>query len=147
MACGYKFERSRWAHPPMCPFSSLKNALLATAAMALASCSTMSSIKSSTSAGLGKMGAGFGKMGEGVSKGFGKVAELSTAPFKPGVPVVDAREEELQERPLGHEQAVAYQKRRRRGFWIFGGPIDFVEPTLPSDPSSMDAGLLPPKVD
>lgn len=88
-------------------------------------------------------------VGSGIGTGFEKVSSLAAAPFQPGVPVVEAREEALREMPLGRDQALAYQaeQRRRRSFWIFGGPVDFQEPTLPEGDTLADGGLLPPKID
>ncbi|BCX50409.1 hypothetical protein HAHE_43170 [Haloferula helveola] len=107
----------------------------------LSSCGTMNTIKDGTVAG-------FSKVGEGMSNGFDKVAEVTTSPFRPGVPVVEARQDEWEELQSGHDRALAYQaeQRRRRGFWIFGGSVDFEEPELPdSGGGVMDTGLLPPK--
>lgn len=132
-------------------------AFLAFGTVALTSCGTMDSLKTGTMSGVSKVGSGFsqmgqsvgsgfGKMGESVGEGFGKVAEVTTSPFKPGLPVVEAREADLKEMPSGHDRAIAYQaeQRRRRGWWIFGGAVDFEEPTLPDDPMNAEAGLLPP---
>ncbi|MEM1085512.1 MAG: hypothetical protein AAGI48_15475 [Verrucomicrobiota bacterium] len=107
----------------------------------------MSSIKTTTTSGVSKMGAGIGsgvsKMGEGIGNGFGKVADLTTSPFRPAVPVVEAREDDLKELESGEDKALAYQ--RNNGFWsFFGGPVDFEEPTLPDDGGAIDGGLLPP---
>lgn len=117
--------------------------LLATLPLVLvaASCGPMSSLKDNTLAGVDKMG-------EGIDKGFGAMANLATAPFKPGVPVVEARENEWKQQQSGQEQALAFQEkqRQRRSFWNFGGAIDFEEPELPeigSEPAT--ASLLPPK--
>ncbi len=111
--------------------------------LALSSCGTMTAIKDGTVAGVGKMG-------EGIGNGFDKVAGIATSPFKPGVPVVEARQDEWKELQSGHERALAYQEkqRRRRSFWIFGPPVDFEEPELPDLEDGggvMDNGLLPPK--
>lgn len=119
----------------------------------LSSCGTVDTIKdgavsgvSSVGSGFNKMGAGFARAGQTVGSGFGAVADAATSPFKPGLPVVEAREEDLRKIPSGHEQALAYQKeqQRRRGWWIFGGPVDFEEPSLPDSPVNAEAGLLPP---
>ncbi len=92
--------------------------------------------------------AGVSRMGEGIGSGFGKVTDLATSPFKPGVPVVEARQDEWKELPSGHERALAYQeKQRQRRFWIFGPPVDFEEPELPDDVGSTEISLLPEKVD
>ena len=101
---------------------------------------------SKVGSGFSKVGSGFSKVGGSVGDGFGKVADVATSPFKPGLPVVEARESDLKEMPSGQEQALAYQQeqQRRRGWWIFGGAVDFEEPTLPDSPVNADAGLLPP---
>lgn len=62
-----------------------------------------------------------------------------------GPKVVEVREQDLQEMPTGHDLAQAHEKRRS-GFWIFGGPIDFVEPTLPEAGAELDGSLLPPRM-
>ncbi len=88
---------------------------------------------------------GFGKVGQG----FNKLAEATTSPFQPRVPIVEAREDALRDVPLGHEQALAYQQTRkqRRNFWISGPPADFKEPELPDQGGIADNGLLPPKLE
>ena len=64
----------------------------------------------------------------------------------PSVQVVKVREKDLKELPTGHERALAFENQRKRGFWIFGGPVDFREPTLPEPGSTLDGSLLPPRV-
>ena len=63
----------------------------------------------------------------------------------PRVPVVKVRDKDLKELPTGHERALAFESRRKGGFWIFGGPVDFKEPTLPESGSELDGSLLPPR--
>jgi hypothetical protein len=77
--------------------------------------------------------------------GVGKVTDLAKSPFKPGVPVVEAREDDWKELPSGRDRAMAYQRERR--FWLFGPPADFEEPELPelADESANSLLLLPPK--
>lgn len=113
------------------------------ASLAIASCGSMQGIKTSTTAGMSKVGEGFGKVGSGIGSGFGKVADLTMSPFRPGVPVVEARQGALKELPSGHDQAIAYQQKQNN-FWSFLGPINFKEPALPEDGGAMDGGLLPP---
>jgi phage-related protein len=133
---------------------SISTATIAT--FALCSCGTMKAIKSgavssvskvgdSVGSSVSKVGSGFSKVGDSVGNGFGKIADAATSPFKPGLPVVEARESDLKKMPSGHEQALAYQKeqQRRRGWWIFGGDVDFEEPSLPDLPMNAEAGLLP----
>lgn len=74
--------------------------------------------------------------------------DMSLANLMPGkrIKVVEVREKDLQDMPTGTELAKAYQKERRGGFWIFGGPVDFKEPTLPEPGSELDGSLLPPRM-
>jgi hypothetical protein len=78
-----------------------------------------------------------------------KVSELSTMAVErikpPGVKVVEVREKDLKPLPTGRERALAYENTRKRGFWFFGGPVDFKEPNLPDPGGEMDGSLLPPK--
>jgi hypothetical protein len=77
-----------------------------------------------------------------------KLPEMSLPDFMPGdrVKVVEVREKDLRELPTGQEKALAYQRERKRGFWIFGGPVDFKEPDLPLPGSEVDGSLLPPRM-
>ncbi|RPJ34679.1 MAG: hypothetical protein EHM17_05720 [Verrucomicrobiaceae bacterium] len=80
-----------------------------------------------------------------------KLPDLSDTPIArilPGqrIKVVEVREKDLKDLPSGQERAMAYRKQRRTGFWIFGGPVDFVEPTLPEAGSDLDGSLLPPRM-
>jgi hypothetical protein len=122
----------------------LNGATLLLSAALFASCGSVETIKTSTASGVSKVGEGFGKVGNGIGSGFGKVADLTMSPFRPGVPVVEAREKELKELPSGQEQAIAYQQKQNQGFWSFLGPLNFKEPALPGDGGAMDGGLLPP---
>ena len=63
-----------------------------------------------------------------------------------GLKVVEVREKDLKDMPTGRERAIAYRNERKRGFWIFGGPVDFEEPELPEDDSGIDGSLLPPRM-
>jgi hypothetical protein len=79
-----------------------------------------------------------------------KVAQLSTMAVDkinpPSVKVVEVREKDLKKLPTGQERALAYENTRKRGFWFFGGPVDFKEPSLPEPGGGeMDGSLLPPK--
>ena len=82
-----------------------------------------------------------------ASKLAGNLVETPIARLMPagGLKVVEVREKDLKELPSGHERALAYRNEKRRGFWIFGGPVDFQEPALPDPGSEMDGSLLPPK--
>jgi hypothetical protein len=74
------------------------------------------------------------------------MTENSLAGILPArVKVVEVRENELKKLPTGQEQALAFEKSRKRSFWGFGGPIDFQEPSLPQVGTEMDGSLLPPK--
>lgn len=72
----------------------------------------------------------------------------------PKIHVVEVREHQLKDMPSGHEKALAFENTKKRGFWFFKGPVDFVEPTLPEPPpdepvegvENIDI-LLPPNVD
>jgi hypothetical protein len=61
------------------------------------------------------------------------------------IKVVEVREKDLKVQPTGEEQALAYEKTRKRGFWFFGGPVDFQETSLPQPGGGMENSLLPPK--
>ena len=62
------------------------------------------------------------------------------------VDVVEVREKELKEMPLGKERALAFEEKRKRSFWSFMLPSDFEEPTLPNvSEEGIDGSLLPPK--
>jgi hypothetical protein len=60
--------------------------------------------------------------------------------------IVEVREEDLKKLPTGHERALAFEGERKRGFHFFGGPVDFIEPELPTAGAEMDGSLLPPPV-
>lgn len=77
-----------------------------------------------------------------------KISNFSLAGLLPGprVAVVTVRAKDLKPLPTGHERALAYQSEHQRGFWFFGGPVDFKEPTLPEPGSELDGSLLPPRI-
>ncbi len=83
-----------------------------------------------------------------------KISSFSLVGLLPGpkIKIVEVREKDLKELPTGHERALAFQNSqnsqntKRSRFWIFGGPVDFKEPTLPADGCETDGTLLPPKV-
>jgi hypothetical protein len=91
--------------------------------------------------------AGAHKVGGGIGSGFSKLTELASSPFRPGVPVVEPRQNEWEKLPSGHERALAYQEQQRqRRFWLFGPPVDFEEPELPDiGGGAATSSLLPPK--
>lgn len=94
--------------------------------LGLASCGTMKSIQTSTA-----------KM----------VAKLPALPrpqiFGDRPKVVEVREKDLKKMPLGHEQALAFQKTGGFNFWPRGN-VKFEPGPLPEPGSEMDGSLLPP---
>ena len=80
---------------------------------------------------------------------FAKLPDIDDTPLAKilpgrGIRVVEVREKDLEDLPTGKERAIAY-RQKRSNFWIFGGPVDFVEPELPELGADMDGGLLPPR--
>lgn len=80
-----------------------------------------------------------------------KVPDLADTPLARlmpagGLKIVEPREEALENMPSGHDRALAYRNDKRRGFWFFGGPVDFEEPPLPAPGSELDGSLLPPRI-
>lgn len=62
------------------------------------------------------------------------------------VGVVEVREKELKEMPLGKERAIAFEQKRQRNLWSFITPANFREPLLPDiGPAELDGALLPPR--
>lgn len=112
--------------------------LLLAGCLALASCGSMKSLKQGTTAGVSKLS---------------KFSFSNLVPAQVGI--VEVREKDLQEYPLGPERALAYaakrdaaRQRQSGGFWnFFKGPVDFHEPSLPSDSTPLDGSLLPPKTE
>lgn len=87
---------------------------------------------------------------QATTAGVSRVSTFSITDLMPSrVKVVEVREKDLREMPLGKERALAYEAKKQsiasRGFWFFKGQVDFKEPTLPSDSGSMDGSLLPPR--
>lgn len=82
-----------------------------------------------------------------------KLSKFSVTDLMPArVGVVEVREKDLKDLPLGKERALAYEAKKQSlashqsgGFWFFKGPVDFKEPTLPSEAGAMDGSLLPPR--
>jgi hypothetical protein len=74
--------------------------------------------------------------------------ELAVNKIRPsGIKVVEVREKDLEKLPTGHDRAIAFQNTKKKSFWLFDGPVDFIEPELPM-PSPGDEEveiLLPPK--
>jgi hypothetical protein len=77
-----------------------------------------------------------------------KFPGFSLASLLPGpqVHVVQVRVKDLKPLLTGHERALAFESQRTRGFWMFGGPVDFKEPTLPEAGAELDGSLLPPRM-
>lgn len=99
------------------------------APLLLASCGTLATVKSATAT---------------ASK---KVTQLSLTDLRPSsVDVVEVREKDLKELPLGKDRALAYEAKRKRSFWSFALPSNFKEPDLPLiQDTELDGSLLPPK--
>jgi hypothetical protein len=75
-----------------------------------------------------------------------KFSEAAIDKVRPAqIKVVEVREEDLKEMQTGEQLALAYEKTRKRGFWFFGGPVDFQETSLPEPGGDMENSLLPPK--
>lgn len=134
----------------MNPISRVTTCLAIAAIFSLGSCATLRNVgkgsvavvKNSTSATVSKISS--------VAKmpSLPKMPDFQLANLLPGnrIKVVEVREKDLKELPTGKELALAHEKERRRGFWIFGGPVDFQEPTLPEPGSELDGSLLPPRM-
>lgn len=92
----------------------------------LSSCGAVDAVKSSTA-----------KATAGISK-------FSLADLRPSkINVVEVREKDLKEMPLGKDRVLAYE--RKKSFWSFI-PGNFEEPDLPKiEEGEPDGGLLPPK--
>ena len=119
-------------------------AALLVACVGLSSCATMRKLRisSATTASTSNQ-----PPSSNISE-FPQFSNLSLANLLPGsrVKVVAVRKKDLKELPTGRERVLAYQNKQRRGFWFFGGPVDFKEPTLPEPGSEMDGSLLPPRI-
>ena len=108
---------------------------LAAAQFGLVSCATVSKVGESSAAFM-----------KGATAQVSKLSEAAIDKVRPAqIKVVEVREEDLKEMQTGEEKALAYERTRKRGFWFFGGPVDFVEPTLPEPGGDMENSLLPPK--
>lgn len=126
--------------------SKVTTFFLLTAVYPLASCGALHSaglnsvaaVKNTATAGVGKI----------TSVSLPDMPDFSLSKLLPdrGPKVVEVREKDLKELPTGVELAKAREQERKNGFWFFGGPIDFKEPTLPEPGSELDGSLLPPLV-
>jgi len=89
------------------------------------------------------------KIGDASRNSVAKIGDASRdslAKLLPSrVPVVEVREKDLKEMPLGSERALAYERKKRGFFSFFTGPVDFEEPDLPDTETEMTGSLLPPK--
>jgi hypothetical protein len=92
------------------------------ASLLLASCGSVEAVKSTTA----------------------KVKQFSFSDLRPSrIDVVEVREKDLKEMPLGKDRALAYEQKK--SFWSFL-PGNFKEPDLPAiEDTELDGGLLPPK--
>ena len=113
------------------------------AAISLASCAQVNHLKTATVSGMSKVGGGVAKL-SAASKD--SIANLMPGPK---IPVVQVRADALRPQPTGQEQALAFERSRRKSFWgkIFNGPVNFEEPDLPADSGVMDGELLPAKLE
>lgn len=100
----------------------------AVATILLSSCGSMSAVKAT------------------ASNATKSVSQFSLSDLRPSrIDVVEVREKDLKELPLGKERALAFEQKRKRSFWAFL-PGKFEEPTLPViNDSEVDGSLLPPK--
>jgi hypothetical protein len=119
-------------------------------AWALAACVVLSSCGSLREAGSHSVAMVRNSTAAAATKlaNISKVPGDALADLLPGprVDVVKVREKDLKPLPTGHERAIAFESQHKRGFWFFGGPVDFKEPTLPEPGSEMDGSLLPPRI-
>ena len=106
----------------------------------LASCATVGKIGNGSLALVQKTSAA-------TAANVSRLSEMAATRIRPaGVRVVEVREKDLKTLPTGQERALAFENSRKRGFWFFGGPVDFKEPALPESSGEMDGSLLPPKI-
>jgi hypothetical protein len=122
--------------------------LAAISSLTLVSCGTLKQVGQSSMAAVKKTGSATASMMKAIpTPKMPKMPDMGLANLLPGsrIKVVDVREKDLEEFKTGKELAQAY-KRERSGFWIFGGPVDFKEPTLPEAGSELDGSLLPPRM-
>lgn len=96
------------------------------ASLLLASCGAVDAVKTNT------------------AKATAGISQFSLANLRPSnIDVVEVREKDLKEMPLGKDRALAYE--RKKSFWSFM-PGKFKEPDLPQiEEGELDGGLLPPK--
>jgi hypothetical protein len=99
-----------------------------TASLLLASCGAVDVVKNS------------------AAKATAEISQFSISDLRPSrVDVVEVREKDLKEMPLGKERALAFDRERKRSFWSFLNS-NFKEPALPViEDGDLDGSLLPPK--
>jgi hypothetical protein len=122
--------------------------LVVMSSFALVSCGTLKQVGQSSMAAVKKTGSATASMVKAIpTPKMPKMPDMGLANLMPGrrIKVVDVREKDLEDFKTGKELAQAY-KRERSGFWIFGGPVDFKEPTLPEPGTELDGSLLPPRM-
>ena len=73
--------------------------------------------------------------------------DLSLGRFMPGpkIKVVEPREKDLKELPMGSELAKSQRRDGFADYWSFSGKLYFEEPNFPEPGLEMDGSLLPPK--
>jgi hypothetical protein len=108
--------------------------LIVTVPLGLDSCGTVEFAKKSTAALTSKAAhlARFPNLG---------IPDLFPAPVK----IVKVRDEDLRDLPLGHDRALAFERKRQYGDTLGRAPADFIQPDLPQPGEGMDGSLLPPK--
>lgn len=76
------------------------------------------------------------------------IPDFSLGTFLPGpaIPVVDVREEDLQELKTGPELAKAHRRKSFADFWMFSETLYFEEPNFAAPGDEIDGSLLPPKM-
>ncbi len=126
--------------------------LIFAASFPLVSCGALKNVGQSSVAAVKKTGAATASMVKAIPTpkmpklSMPDLPDMGLANLMPGnrIKVVEVREKDLEDFKTGKELAQTH-KRERSGFWIFGGPLDFKEPTLPEPGSELDGSLLPPR--
>ena len=100
-------------------------------ALAFPSCSKMSTLSKAAT----------GKMSDFSHKSLAAFDGLMPS----RVPVVQVRQKDLKDLPLGHERALAFQEKQHNSWssWFFQGPVNFKEPVLPDTSAESNGSLLP----
>jgi hypothetical protein len=110
---------------------ALLKSLFLGSTLLLPSCGTMDLVRKTTAS---------------TTQKIGELSKFSVTDLMPAkVKVVEVREKDLKDLPLGEDRALAYEAKKRRSFWFFDGPVDFKEPELPTAGAELDGSLLPPK--